>query len=124
MVLGRDVLGAPIERRIVDVPMPELGGEVRLREMDAGEVLGHYASVQGKDAMQDRAEVLARLVVKCLVDDNGERVFTDDEWETVTHWPNSALQRAAGAAMRLNTPPEGEDGENFPDSDGSSSDLP
>lgn len=89
------------------IEVPELGGAIGVRGMTAGDALAFYREItkKGKKADMD-AEDWAKLVVRCLVSETGERIFSDDEWETVLigehAWPMAALQRVALVAMRLN----------------------
>lgn len=86
-----------------EVSVPELGGTVGVQGMTAGDAMAYYVSL-GKRKADERMDVdsLAKLVVRCCVDDQRQRVFEDDEWTEVVKWPNSALQRVALAAMRVN----------------------
>jgi hypothetical protein len=122
-LLGRDAM-TNVELPTVDVDVPEMGGTIRVRALNAGDMMAHYAAIDGKqDKLECRAEILARVVVLSVIDEDGERIFAADEWPTVIAWGNAALQRVAQAAMKLNAPQTaGEDGENFLDSGSSSSD--
>lgn len=44
----------------------------------------------------------ARLVVRCLVDDKGKRLFTDDEVAAVGSLSASSMQKLFNACRKLN----------------------
>lgn len=96
MSLGKDdILGAqdrPTER----VHVPEWNGEVLVRtlsgsERDAFEVVAQ----KGKD-------VRASLCAACIVDESGERIFSNDDVKALGAKSSVALDRIFWVALRLN----------------------
>lgn len=70
----------------VPVEVPELGGTVYLRIMSGAERDSFEAEafhLNGKNVEVNRENFRARLLVRCLCDENGERWFRDDEVATV-----------------------------------------
>lgn len=83
-LLNKDAILGADDRKSEDVDVPEWGGTVRLvglsgAERDAYEaslvVLGPKGNAIGRNFVNMRA----RLVAKCLVDEDGDRLFTDSE---------------------------------------------
>lgn len=97
---------------VVKVELPEFGqgAYVAVRSMTAGEALAYAAAdeirqkaITLSDTPGDiRVEGMARLIELTAVDDEGKPAFQAGDWETIAQWPNSALNRVALAAMRLN----------------------
>lgn len=98
------------------VNVPELGGSVIVRGLMAGELTSFQKAVQkldpkkanGKSEPSEPLEVAidedtfaAKLLVRCLVSEKGERLLQDDEWGLTQQWPGIAFQRLAAVALRL-----------------------
>jgi hypothetical protein len=69
-----------------DVEVPQWGGTVRVRSLTAKErdEFEHDTYIQnGPDTELNYQNMRARLVVKCLVDDQGNRLFEDKETESL-----------------------------------------
>jgi hypothetical protein len=94
----------------VDVPqetvdLPEFKGSVIVRGMTGKEQSSFHKNLRG--ATKTKVEVdedtfTAKLVVHCMVDDKGDRMLKDDEWELVYDWPTLVFNRITAAAMRVN----------------------
>ena len=80
------------------VHIPEWGCDVWVRAMTAGEAdrFGNTA-----DADMRRGKASAQIVVLCLVDENGARMFTDDDIDEVAGWAFPATDRIVKASLRL-----------------------
>lgn len=79
--LTRDALLGKRARRFKLVTIPT-GGEVRLRNMTTSEMRALRASLLTKDGkmIASRADRIQQLLVAaCVVDDDGNRLFTDDD---------------------------------------------
>ena len=98
MALSRDqILGAD-DLGLVELPVPEWGGSVFLRvmrgvERDAFEV---------RMAAEDRANVRARMAALSIVDEQGVRLFSDEDIEALGQKNAKALNRVMERAMELN----------------------
>ncbi|MFI8988666.1 hypothetical protein ACIG63_27260 [Streptomyces antimycoticus] len=90
-----------------DVPVPEWGGTVRVRELPGTERDKFEAQfVGGKDGASIRAEGLegfrARLAAAAIVDADGKPLFRSAaETKRLGEKSANALQRVVDAAMRL-----------------------
>jgi hypothetical protein len=105
-LLSKDQVLAADDRKWEDVPVPEWGGTVRLLGMSGTErnayqsslvVLGH----DGKPQRMNMADQLAKLVAKCLVDENWERLFSDKEIKALGAKNGAVLERLGQIAQRL-----------------------
>lgn len=99
-ILGADDLACE------DVPVPEWGGTVRVREMPGTERDKFESQFVGKDGASVRAEGLegfrARLAAASLVDENGKQLFRSAaEVKRLGEKSARALQRVCEVAMRL-----------------------
>lgn len=89
-----------------DVPVPEWGGTVRVRELPGTERDKFEAQFVGKDGASLRAEGLegfrARLAAAALVDGDGKPLFRSAaETKRLGEKSAAALQRVVDVAMRL-----------------------
>ena len=109
MRLSRDdILKADdIETREVEVP--EWGGTVLVRGLTGKERDAFEASVmrdRGKQGIvRDLANIRAKLVVRCLVDDDGQRLFADGEAGVLGEKSAAVMDRlfeVAGELARMN----------------------
>lgn len=107
-VIGRDLLlsdraqKVPIER----VPVPELGdGEVAIiRGMTGGERDAYQKSIlnqRGKRSTVEFDDITAKLVARCLVNEDGTRVFQDEEIPLVSRIRGDVLNRLYTVAQKL-----------------------
>jgi hypothetical protein len=79
------------------VDTPEWGGEVFVRMMTAAEVLAfHAANAAGDD------NSFARLAAATIVDEAGNRLFTDDEAAKLREKSHVVMTRVVTAALKLN----------------------
>ncbi|MGI5443394.1 hypothetical protein ACQEV4_40470 [Streptomyces shenzhenensis] len=105
-LLSKDQITAADDRKWEDVPVPEWGGTVRLLGMSGTErnayqsslvVLGH----DGKPQRMNMMDQLAKLVAKCLVGEDYERLFTDKEVKALGAKNGAVLERLGKIAQRL-----------------------
>ena len=102
MTLGKEAILSANDRTVEVVAVPEWGGDVTVKTMSGTERDAFEQSiVQGKDKM-DLANVRARLCVRCIVGDDGERVFGDGDAIALGAKSAAALDRVFGAAQKLN----------------------
>ena len=85
-----------------EVKVPSMGGSIGVQGMTAGDAVAYYKIVEKQTKNGMDVEALAKLLVRCIVDEQRERIFGDDEWNEVMKWPNAALHTVAQVAMRLN----------------------
>lgn len=95
-ILGKDDL--TIER----VNVPEWGCEVCVRTMSAAERDAFEASYLGQDDIARMANVRARFCCLIICDDEGGRVFDDEDADALGKKSASALDRIFEVGQRLN----------------------
>ncbi|MBJ6615564.1 hypothetical protein [Streptomyces sp. I4(2020)] len=105
-LLSKDQITAADDRKWEDVPVPEWGGTVRLVGMSGTERNAYQSSLvvlgpDGKPQRMNMADQLAKLVGKCLVDENFERLFTDKEVKALGAKNGAVLERLGQVAQRL-----------------------
>jgi hypothetical protein len=91
---------APVE----PVQIPELGGTVNVRGLTAAERDEFEATMileKGETKADKFRNLRARLVAKCIIDETGARMFTDDDVPALGANQARAIQRAFEVAQRL-----------------------
>ena len=93
-------------RRQVEVEIPELDAAFILREMSGTErdkfEAGAFVETDGKRSV-NVVYLRARLVALCLVGEDGDRLYADDEVSQLSDAvPASILQKLFEAAQKLN----------------------
>ena len=107
MVLDRDSILAADDLKRETVEVPEWGGEVIVREMtgrerdrfEAGWINADKGDVQVNPKNLDNFR--ARLVAQTVVDEEGNRLFTDDDAVELGSKSAAALDRVFTVATRL-----------------------
>ena len=89
---ARQILGAD-DIKIIDVDVPEWNGVVRLRMMTAAEAAEFDTS---------KKDSAARLVVLTAVDEEGQRLFSNDDIPSLQKKALRAFVRLQEAGLRLN----------------------
>lgn len=105
-LLTREQILAAQDIRYDTVPVPEWGGEARLRSMtgaDRDEYEQWLISQRGPDEKTNIRNLRARLVSLSIVDDAGQRLFSDADIEALGERSAAALDRVTEAASRLNS---------------------
>ena len=88
-----------------DVDVPEWGGAVRVRSFTGRARDAFEASMvrgEGKDRKVDLTNMRARLVSLTVIDEAGQRLFSDDEVELLGAKSGAALDRVFAVAQKLN----------------------
>lgn len=106
-LLTKDQIIKADKKKTIDVPVKEWGGDVRLQELSASdrdmwENESFVLNAEGTGAKFNPKHARARLVVRCIVDDKGKRLFTDDEVAAIGSLSASTIQRLFNAARKLN----------------------
>jgi hypothetical protein len=106
MILNRDAIlqADDLGRELVDVP--EWGGSVYVRAMTGNERDAFEESIldmrsKGKDTRVVMANIRAKLCARCIVGEEGERLFTDADIDVLGAKSARALDRVFEAAQRL-----------------------
>ncbi|MYS34934.1 hypothetical protein K388_01934 [Streptomyces sp. KhCrAH-43] len=105
-LLSKDQIAAADDRQWEDVPVPEWGGEVRILGMSGTERNAYQSSLvvigtNGKPQRVNLTDQLAKLVGKCLVGEDFERLYTDKEVAELGRKNGAVLDRLAAIAKRL-----------------------
>jgi hypothetical protein len=102
--LSRDAILGKTKLKTERVDVPEWGGAVLVRELTGAERDAFEASILDDQGNADRERMVnsrARLAVRSIVDENGERLFSDDDAEALGVTSGRALDRVFSVASRL-----------------------
>lgn len=105
-LLSRDQIDAADDRQWEDVPVPEWGGEVRIVGM-SGTARNAYQQElvvigsDGKPKSVNLDDQLAKLLAKCIVGEDGKRLYNDREVKALGAKNGAVLERLARVAKRL-----------------------
>ena len=111
--LSREEILARATFRIEEVAVPQWDTTVRVRELsafnkdrlqmsmvDMSKVGGNGAS-EGAVSQSSLVGMRAKLICYCVVDEDGERVFTDDDIPAIGEMPAEPWEPVFDVAMRL-----------------------
>lgn len=91
-----------LKRETVKVPEWGAQAEVIVQEMSALERDRFYLSTRKEDGTHDPVNFAAKLLVRCLVNQEGARLFVDEEAEPLGRKSKAAINRLFEVALRLN----------------------
>lgn len=97
-----DILSAVIKTTEVDVP--EWDGKVKVRELTSHEAteLGFgMVSDEGKIDRSQVPDMMAKAVALAAIDENGERLFSEDDVELLRQKSFGPIQRIANAVLNM-----------------------
>ena len=105
-LLSRDQITAADDRNWEDVDVPEWGGTVRLLGMSGTDRNAYQESMvvlgaNGKPQKVNLQDQLARLLSKCLVGEDFQRLFTDKDVRELGRKNGAVLERLGKVAQRL-----------------------
>jgi hypothetical protein len=106
MLLTREQILAASDLRTEPVPVPEWGGEVLVAVLPGAERWDFDVWVTKQKP--ESTEHVVRLLALCLVDEQGARLFTEDDVKALGAKSGVALARLFRVAMRLNAIGEAE----------------
>lgn len=89
-----------IKSEIVDVP--EWGGQVRVAGMNAHDRDEWEVGSLKKDGTQNMDNWRARLCAACIIDEDGNRLFTKEQVDELSKKSGAALHRVFEVANKLN----------------------
>lgn len=110
-LLTREMILSVQDKKTETVNVAEWGGEVLVATMSGAARDAFEQSLfetVGKDRKQNLANARAKLVARCLVDEKGERLFSDDDIKLLGGKSSKALDRVFEVAQRLNGLREGD----------------
>jgi hypothetical protein len=87
-----------------NLEIPEWGGTVRVRALTGAERDAYEASMRqqrGREFVANLANVRAKLVVRSVVDQAGDRIFTDQDANALGKKSAAALDRIFECAAKL-----------------------
>jgi hypothetical protein len=87
------------------VDVPEWGGTVYVRVMSGAERDGYEDEtyrLNGKSVQLNRVNARARLLVRCLSDEEGKRLFSDADADTLGNQPADVIDKVYSVALRVN----------------------
>ena len=104
-LLSKTAILAATDLKSEDVEVPEWGGAVRVRSFTGRERDAFEASMvrgEGRDRKVDLTNMRARLVGLTVIDETGQRLFTDEEVDLLGAKSGAALDRVFAIAQKLN----------------------
>lgn len=104
MLLSKDALLAATTLPREQVQVPELGGAVVVQGLTAAQRDTFEASLftrKGKHREENLANMRARLLALCLVDERGQRLFSDADTTALGAVRADVANRLFDVAMRL-----------------------
>lgn len=107
----RDTIIAARDLREEPVVVPEWGATFRLVEMDGAERMGfddESAALKADGKKEDGLRLAARLLVRCIRDEAGARVFADGDADVLVRKNPKVLMRLFRRAAEINTATEKE----------------
>jgi len=104
MVLTRDQILQASDLVREAVAVPEWGGEVLVQALTGSERDAYEATLmqlRGSNPQWNFVNARAKLVARSCVDENGARIFADEDVKALAKKSAAALQRVYDVAMRL-----------------------
>ena len=101
-MLTKEAILAASDLKTETVSIPEWSGEVKVRSMTGLERDAFVASLRDADGKVTLANYRAKLLVRCMVNDDGSPMFTADELAVIGGKSSAAIDRVFSVAERLN----------------------
>ena len=110
MLLTKQAILSAEDRKFEEVNVPEWGGVVRLATMDGkardeydAEMFRRIKRSPDEKVVSMGTEGLSRiLLVACAVDENGDRLFTEADFEALSKKAGHVVERLFKIAAKLN----------------------
>lgn len=99
-MLNRDAILAANDRRTAVVDVPEWGGSVTIAELSGKDRDAFEAAFM--DESKRFVNLRARMVAISVVDEQGNRMFKDEDVEALGKKSGKALDRVFSAVQKLN----------------------
>lgn len=103
-ILTKEAILKAQDIEIREVEVPEWGGVVYVRGMTGRERDRYENSLykqKGKERVLNTQNARAKLVVMCTVDQDGNRIFDEEEVNVLSQKSSKALDRIFAVAMEL-----------------------
>lgn len=104
-LLTKDQILGSDDRETKEIDVPEWGGSVKIAAMSACERDAFEASMidsKGKGSAQRLRNFRSRFVASCIVDDSGNRLFSDKDIVALGKKSASPISRLFEACRELN----------------------
>jgi len=101
MNLDKTTILAAKDLPIQVVPIPEWGGDVTLRTLNALDMDAFQQSIRGENGAVLN-QVRERFLAAAMVDENGVRLFADEDFAALANKNPNVLARLFTAAQKLN----------------------
>ena len=101
-MLTKDQILSNVKLNQETVFVKEWGGDVTVSEMSGTMRDAWEQAIQEKDASGKLVSVRAKLVVCTVVDEKGERLFTDEDMPAIGKLSSTVLAKVCEVALRLN----------------------
>jgi len=98
--ITKSMVVSAADKKMIDVEIPEWGGTAKLRVMSGSERDRFEGEFQGDKKSVD--DVRAKMVSKCLCDDEGVRLFSEAEVPLLGEKSAAVLDRLFTMCMKLN----------------------
>jgi monomeric isocitrate dehydrogenase len=99
-ILSKAAILAANDKKMVEIDVPEWGGIAKIRVMSGTERDRFESEFVGNNKSVDM--VRAKLVAKCLCDEDGNRLFTEQEIPQLGEKSASVLDKLFTTCMKLN----------------------
>lgn len=100
MILNKHQVFAADDLRTKVVDMTtEWGGDVKIKMMNAGEQLDFDDFL---DSNPGNKEIAFKLIIKCCVDDEGKKLFTDEDMQFLKMKSSESLMKLFHEILSLN----------------------
>jgi len=100
MLLNLDEIKKSQDVKISIVPMPEWGGDIKLKALNFCEQI-HFEAERQK--INNDSDLILLLLGLCIVDDNNTRIFDDQSMDILKGKNASCLLRLFKACLELNS---------------------
>lgn len=103
--LNREMILSAGDLRHEKVEMPEWGGHVYVSSVSAADWMDFQdAAIKGKEdqGQSNTAPWVGRMLVRTIVDEQGQRLFADEDAPILMRKPLTVINRLYRAADRLN----------------------
>jgi len=106
MALSKDQILSAVDRPTRTVNVPEWGGDVVVRSISAKERADYTNSLMELDSKGEYrykpGDLNSKLLARCLADEDGNRLFSDDEIDALGQKSAAVLDRLFKVAEEMN----------------------
>lgn len=101
-ILKRDQIIGAEDRKYVEVDVPEWNGSVRIRSLDAEQLLAQESVIDKRNKGDKKANPITNLLSMSIVDENGNPLFTEKDMHELARKSHIVLKRIMDAVNKLN----------------------